>query len=66
MNKQKTFIDITAEKLSIFDYPNEENLRLVEFYQNYESNNYIGSAWKRQFWKQQDGNWKIVYEDTYW
>jgi murein L,D-transpeptidase YafK len=66
VNKQKTFIDINAKKLSVFDYPNEENLRLVEFYQDYKSNNYNGAAWKRQFWSQQDGNWQIVYEDTYW
>jgi murein L,D-transpeptidase YafK len=66
VNKKKTFIDIDAKKLSVFDYPNEENLRLVEFYQDYKSNNYNGAAWKRQFWRQQDGNWQIVYEDTYW
>lgn len=66
VNKQKTFIDVNAEKLSVFDYPNEENLRLVEFYQDYKSNNYNGAAWKRQFWSQQNGSWQIVYEDTYW
>jgi murein L,D-transpeptidase YafK len=66
VNKQKTFIDIDAEKLSVFDYPNEDNLRLVEFYQDYKSNNYNGAAWKRQFWSQQGGRWQIVYEDTYW
>jgi murein L,D-transpeptidase YafK len=66
VNRQKTFIDIDAEKLSVFDYPSEDNLRLVEFYQDYKSNNYNGAAWKRQFWSQQDGAWQIVYEDTYW
>jgi murein L,D-transpeptidase YafK len=66
VNKQKTFINIDAEKLSVFDYPNENNLRLVEFYQDYKSNNYNGAAWKRQFWSQQNGSWQIVYEDTYW
>jgi murein L,D-transpeptidase YafK len=66
VNKKKTFIAINAEKLSVFDYPNEDNLRLVEFYQDYKSNNYNGAAWKRQFWSQQDGRWQIVYEDTYW
>lgn len=66
VNKQKTFIDIEAKKLSVFDYPNEDNLRLVEFYQDYKSNNYNGAAWKRQFWSQRDGSWQIVYEDTYW
>ena len=66
VNRQKTFIDIDAEKLSVFDYPSEENLRLVEFYLDYKSNNYNGAAWIRQFWSQQDGAWQIVYEDTYW
>jgi murein L,D-transpeptidase YafK len=66
VNKQKNFINIEVEKLSVFDYPNEENLRLVEFYQDYKSNNYNGAAWKRQFWRQQNGSWQIFYEDTYW
>jgi murein L,D-transpeptidase YafK len=66
VNKQKTFIDIDAEKLSVFDYPSEENLRLVEFYLDYKSNDYNRAAWKRQFWSQRDGAWQIVYEDTYW
>jgi hypothetical protein len=63
---KKNFINIEVEKLSVFDYPNEENLRLVEFYQDYKSNNYNGAAWKRQFWRQQNGSWQILYEDTYW
>ncbi|MFT6311312.1 MAG: murein L,D-transpeptidase YafK [Porticoccus sp.] len=65
VNRQKTFIDVDVKKLSVFDYPSEENLRLVEFYQDYQSNNYNSAAWKRQFWSQTDGNWQIVYEDTY-
>ncbi len=66
VNKQKTFIDISASKLSVFDYPDQRNLRLVEFWQDYKSNNYTGAAWKQQFWRLNDGQWQIVFEDTYW
>ena len=66
VNKQKTFITIETSKLSVFDYPDQANLRLVEFWQDYKSNNYSGAAWKQQFWRLIDGQWQIVYEDTYW
>lgn len=32
------------------------------FQQNYRSDNFSGRSMKRQYWIQEDGQWKITYE----
>ncbi len=63
INRKKTQINIQLTGLSIFSEPGEEGLVVVRFSQRYESNNYSGDAYKRQYWKREgDGVWRIVYE----
>ncbi len=65
INKAKTQIEIQLTDLSIFSDPGEEGLVVVRFNQRYNSNNYSGDAYKRQYWKREgDGVWRIVYEGT--
>ncbi|MCF6353762.1 MAG: L,D-transpeptidase family protein [Candidatus Polarisedimenticolaceae bacterium] len=65
INRGKTQINIRLTGLSIFSDPGEEGLAVVRFSQRYESNNYSGGAYKRQYWKREgDGVWRIVYEGT--
>lgn len=64
-NSRKTSIDVKLTRLNIFRYPGEENLIQVDYRQQYKSNNFNASANKRQYWQQENGQWKIVYEGTH-
>lgn len=62
IHKHKKFIDVKISNLSVFDYPGEENLVSVRYYQAYKSSNYRWNGWKEQLWKNINGDWKIIYE----
>ncbi len=63
VNRNKHFIEVGVRKLSIFAYPGESNLLVVNFEQDYRSNNYHGQMRKRQYWRlEADGIWRIIYE----
>ena len=63
--RQKTFVDIDVSKLSVFTYPSENKLKMVEFYQQYKSKHYSDAVWKRQFWRLTDNRWQIIDEHSY-
>jgi murein L,D-transpeptidase YafK len=61
--KQKTFIKVRLDDISVFQYPGEADLMVATFHQDYRSSNFNTSARKRQYWrKEADGVWRIVYE----
>ncbi len=63
VNSSKRFIEVDLSKLSIFAYPGESNLLVVNFEQDYRSDNYRGQMRKRQYWRlEADGVWRIIYE----
>ncbi len=63
VSKGKTNIEIGLSDISLFAYPAEENMVVVEFRQNYLSNNFESQADKRQYWrKDAQGKWEIIYE----
>ncbi len=63
VNRSKRFIEVALSGLSIFAYPGESNLLVVNFEQDYHSNNYRGQMRKRQYWRlEDDGVWRIIYE----
>ena len=62
VNSRKRFIKVRTSDLSIYQYPDEDNLVQVDFYQSYRSSNYNADGWKRQLWRKEDDVWKIIYE----
>ncbi|MGH1441733.1 MAG: L,D-transpeptidase family protein [Cellvibrionaceae bacterium] len=63
INKKKTFIKVNMSDVGIYQYPGEQDLVWVEFYQDYNSSNYQSVGWKRQLWKREiDNVWRIIYE----
>lgn len=62
VNSGKTWIKIKVSELSIFPYPNQPDMVVVNFEQDYESNNLSNRMHKRQYWMKRDGRWQIVYE----
>lgn len=64
VNAAKSFIEVALSELSAFEYPDQEPLRLVEFTQDYRSDNHRSTDRKRQYWRHDaDGQWRIVFED---
>ena len=62
VNSGKSWIKVNISNLSIFTYPNEPNLVVVNFDQDYSSNNLSNRMKKRQYWVKRNSQWKIVYE----
>lgn len=63
VNQGKTWIKVNLSRVSIFEYPGQKNMYMVSFEQNYRSNNLDNVMHKRQYWVNQNGNWKIVAEN---
>ena len=62
VNSGKSWVKIGLSDLSIFPYPNQPNLVVVNFEQDYSSNNLANRMKKRQYWMKRDNRWQIVYE----
>lgn len=62
VNAGKTWIKVGLSEISIFPYPNQPNLVVVNFEQDYASNNLENRMKKRQYWIKRDNRWQIVYE----
>jgi murein L,D-transpeptidase YafK len=61
VNSGKEWIKVGVLGLSMFRSPGQD-LVVVSFEQNYRSNNLENSMKKRQYWINEDGHWRIVYE----
>ena len=47
----------------MFRYPDSsQEMVVVNFEQDYKNNNLDNRMRKRQYWKLEDGRWKILYE----
>jgi murein L,D-transpeptidase YafK len=62
VNSGKTWIRVGLSDLSVFPYPNQPDMTVVNFEQDYESNNLSNRMHKRQYWMKRDGRWQIIYE----
>lgn len=58
----KEWIKVKISNMSVFRSPGQDELVVVTFEQDYQSNNLSNQMKKRQYWIQEDGHWKIVYE----
>jgi hypothetical protein len=48
--------------LSVFAYPDQRDLMMVTFYQDYRTDYVSRRTLKRQFWAREGGRWRIVHE----
>ncbi len=54
---------ITLSNISMFRYPDSgQEMVVVNFEQDYKNNTLDNRMRKRQYWKLEDGRWKILYE----
>ena len=62
VNAGKEWIKVKLSNLSMFRNPGKEELVIVSFEQDYQSNNLNNQMKKRQYWIREDGDWKIIFE----
>ena len=61
-NNRKSYIDIDIRNLSLFTYPDDSGMLVASFDQDFKSSNYNGTDIKRQYWRHEQGEWKVVFE----
>jgi murein L,D-transpeptidase YafK len=62
VNSAKTWIKVGLSNVSMFTYPEQPDMVVVDFEQDYSSSNLSNRMKKRQYWLKQDNQWKIIYE----
>lgn len=62
VNSGKSWIKVGLSDVSIFPYPNQPELVVVSFEQDYSSNNLVNTMKKRQYWMKRNNRWQIIYE----
>ena len=62
VNSAKSWIKVDISDVSMFVYPDQPDMVVVDFEQDYRSNNLSNRMKKRQYWIKQDNGWKIIYE----
>ena len=62
VNSSKNWIKVSLVNLSMFRNPGKDELVVVTFEQDYQSNNLSNQMKKSQYWIREDGTWKIVFE----
>jgi len=62
VNSGKSWIKLKIARISAFLYPGRNDLAVVTFDQNYASSNLTNQMTKRQYWINEKGAWRILYE----
>lgn len=62
VNASKAWIKVGIDRISAFLYPGRNDLAVVSFEQDYQSNNLSNRMRKRQYWIKEQGAWHIIYE----
>jgi murein L,D-transpeptidase YafK len=62
VNAGKEWVKVGMEDVSLFAYPGVKDLMVVNFTQDYRSNNLSNKTQKRVFWIREDGRWRILHE----
>ena len=64
VNQGKTWIKVRLDNVSMFRSPGKDDMVVVTFEQNYQSNNLSNQMKKRQYWIREEGIWKIIQESA--
>lgn len=64
VNAAKTWIRLALSEVSMLRYPDQGDFVVVGFNQDYRSSNLSNTLRKRQYWKKENGRWRILYEGT--
>lgn len=66
VNAAKNWIKVSISNVGMYLYPGRDDLVVVNFDQEYSSNNLSNKMKKRQYWMRENKNglWKIIYENA--
>lgn len=64
VNNAKSWVKVKVSNVSIFTYPDQPNMAVVNFVQDYSSSNLSNRMKKRQYWIRQNNRWQIIYEGS--
>jgi murein L,D-transpeptidase YafK len=64
VNAAKSWIRLALSEVSMLRYPDQGDFVVVSFNQDYRSSNLVNTMRKRQYWKKENGRWRILYEGT--
>ncbi len=66
VNATKSWIKVGLSNIGMYLYPGRDDLVVVNFDQEYSSNNLSNKMKKRQYWirENKDGRWRIIYENA--
>jgi murein L,D-transpeptidase YafK len=62
VNAGKEWAKVNVSNISMFTYPEQPDMVVVNFNQDYASSNLSNQMRKRQYWIKQNNHWKILYE----
>jgi murein L,D-transpeptidase YafK len=62
VNEGKTWIKLNIRNLSLLAYPDQPDMVVADFEQDYNSNNLSNKMKKRQYWVRRNNTWQIIYE----
>ncbi len=64
VNAGKSWIKVNLIDVSLFNYPEQPGMVVVNFEQDYSSSNLSNRMKKRQYWIKQNNRWQILYEGS--
>ncbi|NND61117.1 MAG: L,D-transpeptidase family protein [Gammaproteobacteria bacterium] len=65
VTRSKKYIEVELGDLSVFEHPHEQDMVIVTFDQQYDSDSFSSEARKRQYWRAEaDGRWRIISEES--
>ena len=64
VNSGKSWVKVNISEVSVFTYPEQPNMVVVNFEQDYSSSNLSNRMKKRQYWIKQNNRWQIIYEGS--
>ncbi|MBA2659353.1 MAG: L,D-transpeptidase family protein [Nitrosospira sp.] len=66
VNAAKSWIKVGISNIGMYLYPGRDDLVVVNFDQEYSSNNLSNKMKKRQYWMRENknGRWRIIYENA--
>ena len=64
VNAGKSWVKVSLVDVSLFIYPDQPGMVVVNFEQDYTSNNLSNRMKKRQYWMKQNNRWQIIYEGS--
>jgi murein L,D-transpeptidase YafK len=64
VNAKKSFITVSVDHIGMFRYPDDPELVLIDFRQDYRSDDFSSLTHKRQYWHRTAAGWRILHEDA--